>query len=322
LQRDKLEELQAQIEAGVAELVGGEDWQRWLSVAARFPRYSFRNQLLILAQRPDARAVMGYRAWQALGHQVRRGERSIDILAPCTYKAKAKNTEPESDDPSDEDRDDSEEGRPRRILRGFRVAHVFDISQTDGGHVTPPARPALLEGDAPAGLWDTLAAQIRAAGFTLGRATIPSRANGVTNFAARTVTIAEHLAAAQACKTLAHELAHTALHDGSEYAMGCRGRAEIEAESVAYIVCHAAGLTTAAYSFGYVAHWSGGDPGRQGQRRTGRHHRPHRRRTDGPPRRTGREHRANRCMNSNGSGRRYGCVPPSDIQGRSQGRWT
>ena len=26
------------------------------------------------------------------------------------------------------------------------------------------------------------------------------------------------------------------------------------------IVCQAAGLTTAAYSFGYVAHWSGGDP--------------------------------------------------------------
>ena len=27
-----------------------------------------------------------------------------------------------------------------------------------------------------------------------------------------------------------------------------------------YIVCQAAGLTTATYSLGYVAHWSGGDP--------------------------------------------------------------
>jgi hypothetical protein len=49
------------------------------------------------------------------------------------------------------------------------------------------------------------------------------------------------------------------MHDGTEYA-GCRGRAEIEAESVAYSVCRAAGLTTAAYTFGYVAHWAGGDP--------------------------------------------------------------
>lgn len=36
---DKVEQLQADIEKGVAELVEGEDWQRWLRVAARFPRY-------------------------------------------------------------------------------------------------------------------------------------------------------------------------------------------------------------------------------------------------------------------------------------------
>jgi DNA primase len=100
MQRDKLEQLQAQIEAGVAELVAGDDWQRWLAVAARFPNYSFRNQLLILAQRPDARAVMGYRAWQALGHQVRRGETSISILAPCTYKTRTLATELEADTPA------------------------------------------------------------------------------------------------------------------------------------------------------------------------------------------------------------------------------
>lgn len=50
------------------------------------------------------------------------------------------------------------------------------------------------------------------------------------------------------------------MHDRTKYAAGCRGQAEIEAESVAYIICQTAGLTTAAYSFGYVAHWSGGDP--------------------------------------------------------------
>ena len=35
--RDKVEQLQADIETGVAELVDGEE--RWLSVAARFPKY-------------------------------------------------------------------------------------------------------------------------------------------------------------------------------------------------------------------------------------------------------------------------------------------
>jgi hypothetical protein len=263
-----IEDLQADIEAGVADLVAGEGWQRWLAVAAKFPRYSFRNQLLILAQRPDARVVMGYRAWQALGHQVRRGEASISIFAPCTYKTKTKqgnSGELEVDAPADDraDSDRDAEGGPaksRRVLRGFRVAHVFDIAQTDGDGVQPPERPQLLDGEAPAGLWDRLATQIGKAGFTLIRSEIANGANGVTNFDHRTVTVAPHLSPAQAAKTLAHELAHTAMHNGSEYVAGCRGQTEIEAESVAYIICQAAGLTTSQYSFGYVAHWAGGDP--------------------------------------------------------------
>ena len=254
----KIEDVQAEIETGVAKLVAGEGWQRWLRVAAQFPRSSFRNQLLILAQRPDARVVMGYRAWQALGHQVRRGEQSISIFAPCTYQTTGKGGDP--DDAADAGTDRGEDGRPRRALRGFRIAHVFDIGQTDGDSVQLPGRPALLAGDAPAGLWDALAHQVTAAGFELLRAPIANGANGVTDFAGHQVTIAAHRCAAQSAKTLAHELAHVTMHDGSEYAAGGRGQAEIEAESVAYIVCQTAGLASATYSFPYVAHWSAGDP--------------------------------------------------------------
>jgi hypothetical protein len=237
----KVEELQAQIERGVGELVEGEDWRRWLEVAARFPRYSFRNTLLIRLQCPDASAVMGYRAWQGLGRQVRAGERGIRILAPCLYKR---------DDETDE---------PTRVLRGFKAASVFDFSQTEGEPLPKPAAVTLLEGDAPAGLWDALTSQVVGEGFTLERAELPGTANGTTDFGTRTVTVRVGLSAAQAAKTLAHELAHVLIHNGTEYSAGCRGRAEVEAESVAYVVCQAAGLVTSGYSFGYVAHWSGGD---------------------------------------------------------------
>jgi len=50
------------------------------------------------------------------------------------------------------------------------------------------------------------------------------------------------------------------LHDGTEYATRCRGRAEVEAESVAYLVCALAGITSDQYSFAYLAGWAGGDP--------------------------------------------------------------
>jgi hypothetical protein len=184
-------------------------------------------------------------------------EQSISILAPCTYKAKGTGGGADSETPASdqggadqEEQEEEQRGSGRRVLRGFRVAHVFDISQTDGDSVRPPERPALLDGEAPTGLWDTLAGQVQAAGFNLSRAEIPSGPNGVANFADRTVTIAAHLSPAQACKTLAHELAHTAMHTGTEYAAGCRGQAEIEAETVAYIICSSAGLTTGTYSFG------------------------------------------------------------------------
>ena len=38
-----------------------------------------------------------------------------------------------------------------------------------------------------------------------------------------------------------------------------RGRREVEAESVAFIVCHHHGLASDGYSLPYVAGWSGGD---------------------------------------------------------------
>jgi hypothetical protein len=50
-------------------------------------------------------------------------------------------------------------------------------------------------------------------------------------------------------RNLAHELAHVILHE--EY--DSRRIAELEAESVAFIVCYHIGIHCDDYSFGYVA---------------------------------------------------------------------
>jgi hypothetical protein len=57
-------------------------------------------------------------------------------------------------------------------------------------------------------------------------------------------------------KTLVHELGHALLHGDAPVAS--REVAEVEVESVAYIVCSAIGLDTGSYSFAYVARWSDG----------------------------------------------------------------
>jgi hypothetical protein len=216
-------QLHRQLTAGVVELVNGASWQAMLAAAARFQSYSWRNCLLILAQMPTATRVAGYRAWQSLGRQVRKGQRGSAVLAPVTYRR--------NDD--DEKAADVEDSTTREI-RGWKIEHVFDISQTDGDPLAHIAVP-LVEGEAPHGLWDQLAAQVTAAGFMLLREATTGRpnANGSMTRSEMTIRVREDLGAAQACKTLAHELAHVQLGHGTATCTGSRSQAEVEAESVA-----------------------------------------------------------------------------------------
>lgn len=236
------EELLAQLQAGVETLTTGEDWQRMLSLANQMHHYSFGNLLLIASQRPGATTVAGYRRWQSLGRQVRRGEKSIRILAPVVVR-----------------KHDDATGEDVRALVAFRGVGVFDVSQTEGEPLPEPIRPVLLDGEAPTGAWDRLAAFVAARGFSVERGDCGG-ANGTTDHGARTVRVRADVSDAQAFKTLAHEAAHVLLHGSDAVrAFACRGRLEVEAESTAYVVAGSLGLPTDGYSFPYVAGWSDGD---------------------------------------------------------------
>ncbi len=65
---------------------------------------------------------------------------------------------------------------------GVRIAHVFDVSQTDGDPIASleAVRPALVTGAAPPLLWDGLACQVREAGYTLSVERLPDGCNGRT----------------------------------------------------------------------------------------------------------------------------------------------
>jgi hypothetical protein len=80
--------------------------------------------------------------------------------------------------------------------------------------------------------------------------------NGCTEFGPDKITINPDRDRVHQCKTMAHELGHAILHRDADYAAE-RGRCELEAESVAYVVLGALDtpVDTSAYSFGYVAHW-------------------------------------------------------------------
>jgi antirestriction protein ArdC len=247
---EQLAKLHEKLTAGVTEFVKGESWQAMLAAAARFHSYSWRNCLLIVAQMPSANQVAGYRTWQSLGRQVRKGERGIAVLAPVTYRQ------------ADEEAESAEDS-PARQIRGWKIEHVFDVAQTDGDPL-PEVQAVHVDGEPPAGFWDGLAAQIGAAGFVLLReAPEHAGALGSMNRAMATVRVRQDLGPAQACKTLAHELAHIELGHGTEDCTDPRSRREVEAESVAYVVAMASGLDTSSYSFPYVAGWA--EPGKEAE---------------------------------------------------------
>ncbi len=280
-QADKLTALHEQLSEQVQALRTGQDWTRWLDVARRFHSYSFNNTLLIAAQRPEATAVAGFAAWQALGRQVNKGERGLQILAPVVRRTSSAGQgeagEPQPQPPGLQNGNadpagaaeppDRGKGRGGQVA-GFRVAYVWDVSQTAGEPLAEQPRPQLLAGQAPEGLWEGLAGLLTARGFTLERGDCGA-ANGYTDFAARTVRVRVDVDDAQAVKTLAHEAGHVLLHEptgstangagvGEGTTAGCRGVKEVEAESVAYLVASSHGLDTGGYTFPYVTGWAAG----------------------------------------------------------------
>ncbi|HVV74618.1 MAG TPA: ArdC family protein [Mycobacteriales bacterium] len=252
---DRLAAIHAQLLDQVERLTSSEAWKTTLQVAARFHSYSPNNVLLIAAQRPDATRVAGYRAWAQLGRQVRKGEHGIAILAPVLRRADQE--APACTDGS-QPRASAEAVTTRRVLSGFRVTHVFDVAQTDGPDL-PDLRPTLLDGASPLGLWSDLFDQVEVAGYGIDYADL-GEANGRTDFTDHTVILHTGRSGAQLTKTLAHELGHITMHAPDVRPEGMtRDTAEIEAESVAYVVTAAHGLFADDYSVPYVTGWSNGD---------------------------------------------------------------
>lgn len=210
--KDKAKELRRRIDESLDTLAkavdsvrASETFKAYLAVQARFHRYSWHNSLLILSQKPDATRVAGYRAWQKLKRQVRKGERGIMIFAPCPW---SREREAESGET------ETESG----IF--FRAVHVFDVSQTDGPELPTVDVPTV--DTAADGLLADLACVADKRGVKVTFKPIESGAFGSSKRGA--VDISNEHATGQQAKTLAHELAHEALHWQERGPLGQHGR--------------------------------------------------------------------------------------------------
>lgn len=233
----KVAESIKKIEEGLTYFLDSNKWKQYLAFQTKFHRYSYGNTILILSQKPDATNIAGFNTWKKLGRYVKKGEKGIAILAPVTRKIRKK---------------DEDKGKPDYYIVGFRVVYVYDISQTDGASL-PEMLVEKLSGDI--GLYENL---LQASPYTVREVPCLRGANGTFNMSTKEIRILRGLEELQKAKTLVHEWAHGILH-GEQPGDTTRAQKELEAESVAFIVCSALNLDTSDYSFGYLASWGGDD---------------------------------------------------------------
>ena len=144
---------------------------------------------------------------------------------------------------------------------GFRTVTVFDVSQTEGKPL-PELVHKLTGGVVD---YERITGAIsHLSPYPISIEAFPGAAFGCCNFAERRILVQPDMSQVQTIKTMIHEVSHAKLHAPKEGAAPEENRSEqrssreVEAESVAYVVCQHFGIDTSDYSFGYVAGWSRG----------------------------------------------------------------
>lgn len=190
-----------------------------LEVAARFHRYSLNNVILIYSQCPEATLVAGYHAWKKQGRWVRSGETGISILAPMTvHNSNNDETEEESS------------------VMGFRIVHVFDVSQTDGDQLMDEAPIHGAPGRNLSALMNVYSDLKIKVQFTKLPGTIQGYSLGGE------VRVRDDLDDTSLFRVLSHELAHELMHKSIRCTSENKPLLETEAEAVAFVVASACGV--------------------------------------------------------------------------------
>jgi hypothetical protein len=198
-----------------------------------FWSYSLGNQLAALAQcqarllRPGPIAT--YATWQALGRQVRKGERALWLCQPLTGRRA-----PETDG-----------AEPDAYTYFVWRPRWFVLAQTDaipGREYTPPPLPEWDRDRALAAL------DVREEPFSHldGNCQGYSKPGGI---------LAINPVAAHPERTLLHELGHIVAGHFEESATLAGPTMEVEAEAIAFLGADALGLGGADESRGYIQHY-------------------------------------------------------------------
>lgn len=263
---DNAKDILKKLEEGVKDIFQTEKYKNYLQTMSKFHKYSANNSLWLFFQNPAATHVAGFNTWKKeFNRYVKKGEKSMTVLAPCPYKVKV---DMEVIDPKTQKRVIGADGKPitepkEFIKQAFKPVPVFDISQTEGEPL--PKLTYNLEGDIHN--YNKMMFAIKSLSPVPISFETLTKENGYYHLVDKRIVIKQGMSQKQTLKTALHEVAHAILHDVDIMPEGKisaadkpfqkdSGTREVEAESIAFVVCQHFGIDTSEYSFGYLAGWS------------------------------------------------------------------
>ena len=243
------------LQEGIQEVLDDKDWAGFLENIRKISDYSFNNRILIMFEQlrrgyPMSHWIAGKCKWRdQFKRNLKKGEfkKPIWILGPVIIK--------------DEDTNDD-------VLVGFRGVRVYDVNQTEGEPLPEPDTSDMMspiQADISPKVLDALVhtASIREPKVKVNLEVPKSdlgSAQGCCWFQdqgrANKIDVREDLNLATKISVLAHELGHAILHNRDEYEnfVSPGSIKELEAESVAYLVCNHYNMDVGKRSFKYIVH--------------------------------------------------------------------
>ena len=250
IQNKDMAGLSRHLKEGIKEFLDSDKYKDYLTKMSQLNNYSNRNLRLILAQNPEARQVTSFKQWKEnFGRYVKKGEKALRIFKPMTKIKKDENNQPILD----------KNGKPETVTF-FGLVPVFDVSQTEGKEMPKAAevKEQLTDLDY-ANLYRALMAIAKENDVSVRFEEMENNKHGYYSVPENQIVLrSNEMNKAQIIKTFLHEMAHAELHhaDNPQKENLTRSTAELQAESVAYVVSSYYGIDTSEYSFNYLSGWS------------------------------------------------------------------
>ena len=250
IQNKDMAGLSRHLKEGIKEFLDSDKYKDYLTKMSQLNNYSNRNLRLILAQNPEARQVASFKQWKEnFGRYVKKGEKALRIFKPMTKIKKDENNQPILD----------KNGKPETVTF-FGLVPVFDVSQTEGKEMPKAAEVKEQLTDLEyANLYRALMAIAKENDVSVRFEEMENNKHGYYSVPENQIVLrSNEMNKAQIIKTFLHEMAHAELHhaDNPQKENLTRSTAELQAESVAYVVSSYYGIDTSEYSFNYLSGWS------------------------------------------------------------------